>query len=81
LGELDVDMDDNDKNELYQFLTGYDNAGVSYLQKALNDPETLVQMAWFALKGEDVINSISDYYKSEITKAHRAGYEEGVKKA
>lgn len=81
LGELSVDMDDDDKNEIYTFLTGTDNAGISYLQKALNDPETLVQMAWFALKGEDVINSVSDYYKAEITKAHRAGYDEGVKKA
>lgn len=81
LGELNIDMDDNDKNEIYQFLTDTDQAGVSYLQKALSDPDTLVQMAWFALKGEDVINSISDYYKTEITKAHRAGYDEGYKKA
>lgn len=81
LGELDVDMNNDDKNELYEFLTGTDNAGVSYIQKALSDPDTLVRMAWFALKGEDVINSISEYYKGEITKAHRAGYEEGKKKS
>ncbi len=81
VGELDVDMDDNDMNELYQFITGSNNAGVRYLDQALSDPNTLVRMAWFALKGEDIINSISDYYKSEITKAHRAGVEEGKKKA
>lgn len=81
VGELDVDMDNNDMNELYNFITGTNNAGVRYLDQALSDPNTLVRMAWFALKGEDIINSISDYYKSEITKAHRAGVEEGKKKA
>lgn len=81
VGELDVDMDDNDMNELYQFITGSNNAGIRYLDQALSDPNTLVRVAWFALKGEDIINSISDYYKSEITKAHRAGVEEGKKKA
>lgn len=80
VGELDVDMDNNDMNELYNFITGTNNAGVRYLDQALSDPNTLVRMAWFALKGEDIINSISDYYKSEITKAHRAGVEEGKKK-
>ena len=50
------------------------------MSKALNDPETLVRMAWFALRGEDVINSISDYYKSQIAQAHRAGYEQGISK-
>lgn len=78
IGELDVDMSGDDMEELYTFITGHDNAGINYFSKALNDPETLVRMAWFALRGEDVINSISDYYKQQITAAHRAGYEEGA---
>jgi hypothetical protein len=48
---------------LYQFITGFDNTGVNYFAKALSDPETVVKTAWFALHGEDVINSIEDYYK------------------
>lgn len=78
IGELDVDMSGDDMEELYTFITGHDKAGINYFSKALNDPETLVRMAWFALRGEDVINSISDYYKQQITAAHRAGYEEGA---
>lgn len=81
VGELDIELDNNDKDEIYTFLTGSNQAGVSYLAQALNDPDTLVKMAWFAMKGDDVINSISEYYKNEITKARRAGYEEGMKKA
>lgn len=79
IGELDINMDDNDMDELYTFITGQDQSGVNHLAKAINDPETLVKMAWFALRGEDVLNSISNYYKEEIKRAHRAGIEEGKK--
>jgi hypothetical protein len=34
--------------------------------KALNDPQTLVEMAFWALKGRDTLNSISDYFANEI---------------
>ena len=80
IGDLDVSMSEDDMNELYTFITGHDQAGINYMSKALNDPETLVRMAWFALRGEDVINSISDYYKSQIAQAHKAGYEQGISK-
>ena len=80
IGDLDVAMSEDDMNELYTFITGHDQAGVNYMSKALNDPDTLVRMAWFALRGEDIINSISDYYKSQIAQAHRAGYEQGISK-
>lgn len=77
VGELDVDMNNDDMDELYEFITGTDQAGVNHFAKAVNDPETLVKMAWFALHGDDVLNSISNYYKQEIQRAHRAGYEQG----
>ena len=77
IGELDVNMDDDDKNQLYQFLTGVDSAGVNYFAKALNDPETMVKTAWFALHGEEVINNISQYYKQQIQEVAKANYEKG----
>jgi len=60
---LDIDLTDDDKNALYTFITGTDSTGVNYFAKALSDPETVVKTAWFAMHGEDVINSIEDYYK------------------
>lgn len=81
IGDLDVDMSNDDMDELYTFITGHDQAGVNYMSKALNDPDTLVRMAWFALRGEDIINSISSYYKNQIALAHKAGYEQGISKA
>lgn len=78
IGELDVSMDDDDKNNLYDFITGVDAAGVNHFAKALNDPETIVKTAWFAMHGEDIINSISNYYKNQIQTVARANYEKGL---
>lgn len=77
IGDLDVTIEDDDANELYDFITGTDAAGVNHFVKALNDPDVLTRAAWFALYGEDVINSISDYYKKEISKISKSNYEKG----
>ena len=75
---IDVELEDDDKYELAQFILGQDAAGVSNLGKALNDPETLVKVAWFALKGADAIDSITDYFKNEISKVREASYQKGL---
>lgn len=66
IGEFELEQ--NDKEELSEFILGEDKTGVRYLAKAINDPQTLVKMAWFALKGEEALNMLSDYYKKEISK-------------
>lgn len=79
VGSLDIDLNDDDKNQLYQFITGTDSSGVNYFAKALSDPETVVKTAWFAMHGEDVINSIEDYYKQQIAQVAKYNYEKGLK--
>lgn len=76
-----LDMTEEDMQELYEFITGFDAAGNSYFGKALNDPDVLVRMAWFALNGEQTIRDIEDYYNKEITKAREEGYKKGIAKA
>lgn len=79
VGSLDIDLNDDDKNQLYQFITGVDSSGVNYFARALSDPETVVKTAWFAMHGEDVINSIEDYYKQQIAQVAKYNYEKGLK--
>lgn len=79
IGSLDIELTDEDKNTLYTFITGTDNAGINHFAKALSDPETIVKTAWFAIHGEDVINSIEDYYKQQIAKVAQFNYEKGLK--
>ena len=52
-----------DKNVLANFLLGKDQAGVRYIARALNDPTSLVQMAWYLTNGKKAISTIQDYYK------------------
>jgi len=46
-------------NEIASFILDTDSAGVRYIAKALNDPKTLVEMAWWTLKGHDALNQIT----------------------
>lgn len=77
LGDSALELSVDDKNELASFILDTDVAGVRYLAKALNDPKTLVKMAWYALKGEEAFSQISDYYKQEISKTAKANYQKG----
>ena len=77
VGDLDVNMEQEDAQQLYQFITGRDPNGINYFAKALNDPDTLTRVAWFALHGEDVFNSIQDYYRNVIAQVSKSQYEKG----
>lgn len=61
-----LNMNESDMEELYEFIVGFDSAGTSIFGKALNDPKTLVKMAWFALNGEQAINDINTYWTEQI---------------
>jgi len=63
LGDSSLEMSNEDKNILANFLLGKDQAGVRYIARALNDPTSLVQMAWYLTNGKKAISTIQDYYK------------------
>lgn len=71
-GGYDISMDEDEMEELYDFITGFDAAGVSIFGKALNNPQLLVKMAWFALNGEEAMNDINNYWTSEIKNVSRS---------
>lgn len=73
---LTLELDQEDKEELFDFITGMDEAGTSILGKALNDPQVLVSAAWFALNGSKVFNDINEYFSNEIKNSYRKGVED-----
>lgn len=75
---FELNMDESEMEELYDFITGFDDAGVSIFSKVLNNPKTLVQMAWFALHGEEALQDINDYYTKEITSVRKNSYKQGA---
>lgn len=78
IGQLDINLDDDDMEDVAQFLLTADGAGINHFSKALNDPDTLVKMAWFVLKGEDAFNDITNYFTTEIKKREQASYQKGL---
>lgn len=78
IGGLGITLEEDDKEEIAQFILGVDNTGTRYLEKALSDPETLVKLAWFALKGEEALDSVSEYYKQQIKEVGRTNYNKGL---
>ena len=84
IGNLDLNFDDNDKEELAEFMLSQDEAGKNYLFEALQDPETLTRAAWFILNGEEALNEISDYFKGQIKlvsdNQYKKGFDDGSKK-
>lgn len=77
----DLSMDESEMEELYDFITGFDEAGVSVFGKCLNNPETLVKMGWFALNGERAIQDINDYWTNEIKNVRENSYKKGIEDA
>lgn len=65
-GGYDIDMDESEMEEVYDFITGFDAAGISVLGKVLNDPKTLVKIGWWLLNGEQAMKDINDYWTNEI---------------
>ena len=81
IGNLDLNFDDSDREELAQFMLSRVEAGNNYLWQALQDPDTLVKAAWFILNGDEALNNISDYFINQIKlvseNQYKKGFEEG----
>lgn len=75
---FELNMENDDMQELYDFITGQDAAGNNYLAKALSDPRILVKTAWLALNGDQMINDITSYFQKEIANVRKESYKKGV---
>lgn len=75
---FELNMENNDMQELYDFITGQDAAGNNYLAKALSDPRILVKTAWLALNGDQMISDITSYFQKEIANVRKESYKKGV---
>ena len=83
IGNLDLNFNEQDKEQLAQFMLSRDETGSTYLFQALQDPDILVRAAWFVLNGDEALNNISDYFINQIKlvseNQYKKGFEEGKK--
>ncbi len=81
IGNLNLNFDDSDKEELAEFMLAKDEAGNNYLWQALQEPATLVKAAWFILNGDEALDSISDYFVNQIKLVSENQYKKGFEDA
>lgn len=55
-----------------------DATGMSYLNKAINDPQTLTKISWYALHGDEAIDNMRNYYEHQMTEIRRTSYAKGL---
>lgn len=78
VGDLDVSLEPEDQEDIAAFILDRDETGMSYLGKALNDPKTLVELSWWALKGRSAFRDIQDYFINEIKNVRQESYQKGL---
>lgn len=78
---FELNMDSDDMQTLYDFITGQDAAGNNYFAKALSDPKILVKAAWLILNGDQMVNDITNYFQKEITEVRKNSYKKGAEEA
>lgn len=61
-----LQIEDSEKEEIYKYILNQDENGATQFFKDLNNPKTLVELAWFALYGKDAISDITNYWKSQL---------------
>lgn len=81
IGNLDLNFEDADKENLAEFMLSQDETGKNYLYEALQDPEILTKAAWFILNGEEAFNSITDYFTNQIKLVSESQYKKGLEDA
>lgn len=80
-GGYDLNLENDDMQELYDFLVGQDAAGNNYFAKALTDPATLVRTAWLTLHADDMLQDVTEYFKDQITQVRKESYKKGKEDA
>ena len=81
LGDLDLELQNQDKQEIYNYLVGYDQQGNRLINNTLADPDQLVRMAWLNIKGSEVFKELTSYYKKKISDVAKTNYQKGYEDA
>jgi hypothetical protein len=67
-----IRLGDDDKQELLQFVLEKDDSSKTGFSRALDDPASVLKMAWFLKHGEEAFDATLDYFKKEIAKREKA---------
>lgn len=64
-------IDNKMKNDVYRYVMQVDESGISQFARDLQNPETLVRIAWLARHADEAISDITNYWKNELKTSRR----------
>jgi len=73
IGGQEIELSNDDMNDLANFILTQDENGVSEFGAMLNNPKALTTMAFWTLKGPEIVNELQD----QIQQAYKRGYDLG----
>lgn len=74
-----IDLEDNDKQDLLDYVLVKDQFGKTEFGKALEDPEQVLKMAWFLKHGEAAAEATRDYFSQLLAKERAAAKQAAAK--
>lgn len=60
-------IDDEDKKEMMSYILDQDSEGKSQLVRDLEDPDRLIELAWFATQGPKMMSELSKHWKKQLS--------------
>lgn len=64
-------IEDTDRQQILSYLLDIDSQGKSQLVRDLEDPETLIQLAWLRLQGQNAISDTTRYWKDTLKETRK----------
>ena len=60
-------IDDTDKMEMMSYILDQDQDGKSQLVRDLEDPDRLIELAWFATQGPKMMSELNKHWKKQLS--------------
>lgn len=73
IGGQDIELSVDDMNDIANYILTRDEDGNSEFGKTMNNPKKFVELAFWALKGNDIMSEISSQLKTAYEKGVEAG--------
>lgn len=61
-----LEIEDSDRQEILAYLLNQDQEGKSQLVRDIEDPSSLIELAWYKLYGQDLVHNVTKYWKGVV---------------
>ena len=61
-----IEIEDGDRQQILSYLLDQDQEGKSQLVKDIEDPNSLIELAWYKLYGQDLVHNVTKYWKGVV---------------